>query len=102
MQLTTEQLAKINDPSHPIFLVMERMQQIEDKMRQNDPAIGTHLKEIWKTLQEYEELAHLLTPEQIGVLTRGLQKHTAVQLVVEGANKKSSGKSKKVSVDDLI
>lgn len=100
MQLSTEQAAGLT-PDHPIFVVCERMTQIEQKMLKNDPEIAGHLKEIWKMLHEYEELAHLLTPEQIGILTRGLQKHTAITLVVEDGKKKSS-KSKKPTVDDLI
>jgi len=100
MNLTSEQLAKTT-PDHPIHVVMERLALIEQKLLQNDPQIGTHLKEIHKHLMEYEELSHLLTPEQIGVLMKGFQKHTTIQLVVEGV-KKSGGKSKKVSVDDLM
>lgn len=101
MNLTSEQSAGLQ-PDHPIYVVCERMTQIEQKMLKNDPEIAGHLKEIWKMLHEYEELAHLLTPEQIGILTRGLQKHTAITLVVEDGKKKSSGKSKKPTVDDLI
>lgn len=99
MQLTEEQVTKL-EPNHPIFLVLERLTTIEEKMLQNDPEISTHLKEIWKHMQQYEELAHLLTPAQIGVLMKGLQKHTAIQLIVD--TPKSSKKSKKVGVDDLI
>jgi protoheme ferro-lyase len=99
MNLTQEQLAKVT-PDHPIFEVMERMNLIQQKMAQNDPEISTHLKSIWKHLQTYEELAHLLTPEQIGVLMKGMQKHTAIQLVVETPAK--GRKKTKPSVDDLI
>lgn len=99
MQLTKEQLDKLT-PDHPIVNVIERLTKIEDGMLKADPELPTHLRAIWKELQQYEELAHLLTPEQIGVLTKGLQKHSAIQLVTEAP--KSKGKSKKVGVDDLI
>jgi hypothetical protein len=99
MNLTPEQTAKLT-PDHPIFVVLERMNAIEEKMKTNDPQIATHLKEIWKHMQQYEELAHLLTPEQIGIIMRGLQKHTMVQLIVDSPSK--SKKSKKVGVDDLV
>lgn len=100
MNLTPEQAEKLT-PDHPIFLCIDRMTKIEEKMKANDPEIATHLREIWKHMQQYEELAHLLNPEQIGVMMKGLQKHTAIQLVVE-APKSASKKSKKVGVDDLI
>lgn len=100
MNLTPEQLAKLT-PDHPIMSVISRLTLIEEKMKVNDPEISTHLKTIWKELQQYEELSHLLTPEQIGVLMKGLQKHTAIQLVVETPSK-SRKKGLKPSVDDLI
>lgn len=100
MNLTPEQLAKMT-PDHPLLVVMERITAIENKMAANDPEISTHLKTVWKELQQYEELSHLLTPEQIGSLMRGMQKHTAIQLVVEEGPKKSK-RGSKPSVDDLI
>jgi endonuclease V-like protein UPF0215 family len=99
MELTKEQMEKVT-PDHPIFVVIDRMNKIEEKMKTNDPEISTHLREIWKHMQQYEELAHLLTPQQIGVLMQGLQKHTAIQLVVDTPSK--SKKAKKYGVDDLI
>ena len=99
MQLTSDQLAKLT-PDHPIISVIERLTKIEEGMLKNDPELPTHLKSIWKEMSQYEELAHLLTPDQIGVLTKGLQKHTAIQLVIEDAPKRK--KSTKVGVDDLI
>jgi hypothetical protein len=99
---TDEQLAKITDPNHPIFQVIQRLDAIEEKMLKQDPEIGTHLKAVHTLLREYEELAHLLSPEQIGVLVKGLQKHTTISLVVEGQAKKSRTKAEKVDINDLI
>jgi len=101
MTPTKEQLEKLS-VDHPIFTVLERMSLVEEKMAKADPEIGTHLRVIHKTLGEYEELAHLLSPEQIGVLMKGLQKHTGIQLVMEDQAKGSRGKSKKTTVDDII
>lgn len=101
MNLTPEQTAKITDPAHPIFAVLEKLDVIEKKLLEQDPQISTHLREIHKYLAEYDELPHLLSPTQIGVLMKGLQKHTAIQLVVDEQSKGSRGK-KKPTVDDLI
>lgn len=99
MQLTNEQAAGLA-PDHPVFVVLQRLDEIERRMKIQDPEISTHLKEIWKVAHQYEDIAHLLSPEQIGVLMKGLQKHAGIQLVTE--SKPSSRKSKKVSADDLI
>lgn len=98
--LTPEQISKL-EPDNPIFLVMERLELVKQKMLTADPEIATHLKVIWKTMGEYEELAHLLTPAEIGELMKGLQKHAGIQLVMDDIGK--TGKKKgKVSVDDLL
>jgi hypothetical protein len=99
MNITPEQAGKM-DPNNPIFVVMEKLQLIEQKMKAQDPLISTHLKEIWKHMQQYEELAHLLNDEEIGVLFRGLSKHTGITLVAEDSGKRK--KAPKVGVDDLI
>ncbi len=99
MELTQEQLAKMT-PDHPLLKVIERMTEVEKRLNAADPEISTHLKAIHEQLRDYEDLAHLLTPKQIGVLMAGLQKHTAISLVVEGS--KSKAKSKKVTVGDLL
>lgn len=101
MNLTPEQLAKCG-VDHPIHIVMERLNLIEAKMKAADPEISTHLREVWKHMQQYEELAHLLTPAQIGVLMKGMQKHTAIQLVAEDSGKKTRSKSVKIGADDLL
>jgi hypothetical protein len=101
MNLTPEQSANLS-PDHPIFQVMERITKIQEKMVAQDPEIGTHLAAVHKMLGQYEELSHLLTPEQIGVLMQGLQKHTTISLVVEDQKKGTRGKSKKIGVDDIF
>ena len=99
MNLTPEQLAKC-PPDSPIFTVMERMEKIQDTMLKNDPELRTHLKAVHTLMKEYEDLPHLLTPEQIGLLMKGMQKYTAISLVVESKSKSSKKAGK--SVDDFI
>ncbi len=100
MNLTPEQLAKTT-PDHPIHVVMERLEKVQAGLLRNDPELSTHLKVIHKQLSEYEELAHLLTPEQIGVLMKGFQQMTSISLITEKA-KTPSKKGPKVTVDDLL
>lgn len=99
MNLTPEQMEKCA-PDHPIFFVLERLKLVQDKLVAADPEIGTHLKAIHTHLRDYEELAHLLSPAQIGVLMKGLQKYTAISLVVEDQNKGT--RKKKPTADDLL
>ncbi len=99
MNLTPEQLAKTT-PDHPIHIVNARIAAIQERMTKNDPEISTHLREVHKMLREYEELAHLLSPEDIGILMRGFQKHTGISLVVDAP--KGRAKKEKIGYDDLV
>ncbi len=83
--------------------VLERLSQIEAKLKEQDPALPQHMTEIHKTLLAHEELVHVLTDSQIHTLMAGMQKYKSIQLV-EAAVKKpaaSGTRGKKVSVDDF-
>lgn len=69
----------------------------------NDPKMPTHLKEIHTYLIQFEELAHLLSEEQIAVILSAQQKKLGIILADETKNNKgNSSKSKKsFSADEL-
>jgi hypothetical protein len=84
--------------------VIGRIQQIGDKLKEQDPLLPVHLSAIHSTLIQYEELVHLLSDEQIATLVAGQIKHTGTTLVkeVSGGSKASVSKRiPKTSVDDL-
>lgn len=97
--LTPEQLAALQ-PDHPIFAIMERMEKIQDTMTRNDPELATHLKVVHKTLGQYEDLPHILTPEEIGVLMNGFKKHAGMVLIAEKP-RGSKSKKDKIGLDDI-
>lgn len=69
-----------------------------------DPKMGEHLREIHRYLIQFEELAHLLTEEQIAVILQGQQIKVGVILANETAKVKKSGSNKSlkgVTADDL-
>lgn len=85
--------------------VFSRIDAIESELLKKDPQLPTHLAAIHKTLIQYEELAHLLSDDQIKILFKGQMKHMAVELIKEGAGKKTSASTNKrlsqTTVDDL-
>lgn len=74
--------------------VLERLQSLEDALIAQDPMMKVHLAEIHKHLIQYEELVHLLTEDQIGILMAGQQSHTNTVLVGSA----STGKGKAAAV----
>lgn len=78
--------------------------QLEQALVDKDPKMPNHLREIHKHLIQFEELSHLLTEEQIGVIITAQAGKLNVVLAEE--TKKSKGKSsasslKGISADDL-
>lgn len=94
-------------PKHPKLVELEpKMKALEDALLSSDPKMPMHLKEIHKYLIQFEELAHLLSEEQISQILDAQQKVVGINLAAEtkGKNGKggSGGKSlKNVTADDL-
>jgi len=80
--------------------VLDRLAQIESKLTAVDPALGTHMTEIHKTLLANEELIHILPADRIHVLMAGMKKYKEIQLV-EVASKARTPKGKKVDAEDF-
>jgi hypothetical protein len=64
-----------------------------------------HLGAIHKQLITYEELVHLLTPEEIGRIVAAQQVHGNISLAVELTSKagkaKAANRTAKMTLDDL-
>lgn len=81
--------------------VIGRLDALEATLKTQDPQLPVHLNAIHKTLQQYEELVHLLTDAQIKVLMDGMQKYRKVELVKEAATSKGKKALGKTTVDDI-
>lgn len=81
--------------------VEQRIQEIGAALLRQDPMLPGHLEAIHKNLMQYEELTHLLSDEQIGVLMSGQKRYVAVQLVKETISKGSRAKTPKAALDDF-
>jgi hypothetical protein len=90
---------------HPkLAELLPKLKQVEDALLAADPKLPNHLKEIHKYLIQFEELAHLLSEEQISVIMDAQQKVTGIRLAQEtakGTGKASAKSLKGVTADDL-
>lgn len=78
--------------------VLQRLAQIEAKLKESDPMLPLHCETIRKALLDNEELVHILPDDKIRILMAGMKKYTNIQLIAEAS--KTRGKSK-ITVDDL-
>lgn len=79
--------------------VLEKIAAVEAALKTQDPLLELHCENIRKSLQQHEELVHLLPDEAIHTFMAGMQKWKNVQLVKEVTS--GARGRKKVSADDL-
>lgn len=84
--------------------LLPKLAQLEQALLSADPKFPTHLREIHKYLIGFEELAHLLSEDQIAVILDAQQRKVGIVLATEtkkGTGKGSSKNLKGVTADDL-
>lgn len=100
-----DEAVKQSPPLHPkLAELLPKLKQLEDALLASDPQMPVHLKEIHKYLIQYEELAHLLSEEQIAVILEGQQRRVGIILATEtrkGTGGSSAKNLKGVTADDL-
>lgn len=86
---------------------LQKLNELEEKLRAAAPGYETLLYTIHKQLSSDEQLLHILTDEQIGVIVAGLTKRK--QIVLADIGKKATGntkvggkKLKDFTVEDLM
>lgn len=92
-------------PKHPKLLELEpKLAALEAALLAADPKMPTHLREIHSYLIQFEELAHLLTEDQIAIILDAQQRKVGIILAEEtkkGRGPNAKGKKETVTADDL-
>ena len=81
--------------------MLEKLTALEQSLVDADPKMPNHLREIHTLLISYEELAHLLSEEQIATIIKAQSQRVGVILAEETKKAASKGKNARVSADDL-
>lgn len=87
-----EAIFKIEELDKEGFI--SNMHMLSQHLEADDPHITSYVSAIYENLYQYEELAHLLTEEQIGIVVRGVLK-------AKGANIKTTAR-KTTSVKQAV
>jgi hypothetical protein len=86
---------------NPIYLSFyASLEHLKERLKDIDPELPTHMREIHKSLRNYSELAHLLSDEEIRIILQSEKKHTGIELVKATA-KKPKTKAAKFDIEDL-
>jgi hypothetical protein len=88
---------------HPKLLELEpKLAALEKSLLAADPKMPQHLREIHTYLTQFEELAHLLTEDQIAIILDAQQRKVGIILAEETKKGKTGGsKSKPITADEL-
>lgn len=73
------------NPEHQLCL--QRLEELQGMLLAKDPAMPGHLAAIHKQLIQFDELVHLLTDEQIGIIMASQQQHSKTVLVGSATTK---------------
>lgn len=87
-------------PTHAAAL--QRLELLHKALLERDPMMPNHLLEIHKQLITYEELVHLLTDEQIGIIMQAQQQHTNTTLIAATSGAAGKAKAKKAGANLTI
>lgn len=79
------------------------LEAIQSRQSDIDPEIPNHIRTIHKSMKQYPELCHLLSPQQIQIFVVGLKSVTQTELVAATAKKPAAKRGAKinVSLDDI-
>lgn len=101
MSEATEQNTGV--PLSNIQQMGDLINQLQESLRANIPNYESLLAVIHKAMQQDEELSHILTDDQIGIVCTGLRKKTGVVIATTSPKKTGAGgKSlKDTTLDDI-
>ena len=79
------------------------IEAIQSRQSDIDPETPNHIRTIHRSMKQYPELCHLLTPQQIQIFVAGLKSVTQTELIAAAAKKPAAKRGAKISVslDDI-
>ena len=86
----------------PAEVIQQKVAHIKSLLDSQNPGIENYLRDIHQNLQKDESLVQFLTPEDMGVIVRGLELKAKMKIVEDAVSKKPSKASlSKLSMDDI-
>lgn len=99
---TIDSSPHVLNPTTEVEIIKTRIVRLSDALEKEIPEYASILHTIHKALSKDDELTHLLSDEEIGVLIKAM-KHRKNVVLVEEKSKKSAKKAlKDTTLDDIL
>lgn len=92
-----------SSPSPPSStdLVLSRLSTLQEELEKNIPSYKDSLRTIHNILRQDEDLVHVLSEEQIGVIIAALSKHKGVVIATSSIKGVGKNAKKPIVAEDL-
>ena len=94
------QEATINQ-SQEADVILSKIAELSQAIEENNPSIATYVKDIHRNLLQFPELVHILQPEQVLTIVKGIEQVNG-EKIAEEAKPKARASKKKESLADLL
>ena len=102
MSESMHQEATINQ-SQEADVIMEKIVALSQALEESHPSIATYVKDIHRNLLQFPELIHILQPEQVQTIVKGIEQVNGEKIAEDAKPKARATKAKsKESLSDLL
>ena len=104
MSESMHQEATINQ-SQEADVIMEKIVALSQALEESNPSIATYVKDIHRNLLQYPELVHILKPEQVQTIVKGIEQVNGEKIAEDAkpkARASKAGSTSKAALADLL
>ena len=102
MSESMHQEATINQ-SQEADVIIEKIVALSQALEESHPSIATYVKDIHRNLLQFPELVHILKPEQVQTIVKGIEQVNGEKIAEDAKPKARGTKAKsKESLTDLL
>lgn len=87
------------DESDPYYGFRKELAEIEMRLNDESPNFGVILRDLHRAIADDPNIVTVLTPEEIGIITKGLA--TTANVTISVAKKTSTRRTQQITVDDI-
>ena len=86
-------------------VIISKIAELSQALEENNPSIATYVKDIHRNLLQFPELVHILKPEQVQTIVKGIEQVNGEKIAEEAkpkARASKAGSKSKASLADLL
>ena len=82
-------------------VILSKIAELSQALEESNPSIASYVKDIHRNLLQFPELVHILQPEQVQTIVKGIEQVNG-EKIAEEAKPKARVNKKKESLADLL